>query len=227
MDDGNREKAILTGVTGGLTAIGLKKLIDLFTRKVEAAPPEGATLITLDEWTKDALTAALGLLGDASLKLNTLVEISGKLDALTEKVDALIPADAKPPKGFTFDVVPIEAQHIAMISPTPLYETGPGIEGSIALIELMSDSKDINYDLIFDTAIWSFNVSDMIEQSIEYPHYPGAWRAKATGGGFAFMFSSGGAMGMAHKDHFDLIAKTTIPAGANIIRGIIVRKVYE
>lgn len=217
MGDNDRRKAILTGIAGGTTAVGLWGLIKLLTKKVEAAPPEGATLITLDEWTKDALITALGLLGNISIKLDALAEISTKLDAIA------------PPetRKYIFDIVPIEAQHIAMISPTPLYETGLGVEGSIALIELMSDSEDINYDLIFDTAIWSFNVSDMIEQSIEYPHYPGAWIAKATGGQFVFMFSSGGVMGMGHKDHFDIIAKATTAAEANIIRGIIVRKVYQ
>lgn len=217
MDDDNGRQGLIAGLAGGATIVGLKELLDWLRKPVEAAPPEGATLITLDEWTKDALTAMLALLGNVSAKLDALEDILSKLEAIA-------PPEAK---KYTFDVVPIEEQHIAMISPTPLYETGPGIEGSIALIELMSDSKDINYDLIFDTTIWSFNVSDMIEQSIEYPHYPGAWIAKATGGQFVFMFSSGGAMGMGHKDHFDLIAKATVAAGANITRGTIVRKVYE
>lgn len=223
---GNGRQGLIAGLAGGTTVVGLSELIKLFSKKVEAAP-EGATLITLDEWTKDAITVALGLLGDVSLKLNILGEISGKLDVSIDQVDALIPEEDKPAKGFAFDVVPIEAQHIAMISPTPLYETGPGVKGSIVLIELMSDSADIDYDLIFDTAKWSFNIADMVEQSIEYPHYPGAWIAKATGGQFVFMFSSGGVMGMNHKDHFDLIAKATTEAEANIIRGTIVRKVYE
>jgi len=217
MGDGNGKQSFMAGIAGGATVVGLREIINLLKKGAEAAPPEGATLITLDEWTKEALTTAIGLLVDVSLELNTLAE----------KVDALIPAEEKPAKGFTFDVVPIEGQYIAMVSPTPLYETGPGVEGSIALVEIMSDSKDIIFDLIFDTAIWSFNVSDMVEESIEYPHYPGAWIAKATGGQFVFMFSSGGVMGMGHKDHFDLIAKATVAEGANITRGTIVRKVYE
>lgn len=227
MSDENREKPILTGFTAGITAVGLNEFIKLLTKKAEAAPPEGATLITLDGWTKDVLTAALGLLGDVSLKLNTLGEISEKLDTLTKKVDALIPDEAKPPKGFTFNVVSIEAQHIPMIAPRPLYETGPDMKGSVIAIELVSNSSNIDYDLILDGMIWSFNVADLVSQSIEYPHFPGAWIAKATGGQFVFMFSSGGMMGVSYKNSFSLMAKATVAAGVDILSGKVIEKVYE
>ncbi len=100
-------------------------------------------------------------------------------------------------------------------------------KGALIAVELVSDSKDVQYDLHLDDMVWSFNVSDMIDQSIEYPHFPGGWIAKATGASFVFMFSSGATSDVRYRTNFRLQARATSATPVTITRGELVRKIYD
>jgi len=66
----------------------------------------------------------------------------------------------------------------------------------------------------------------MVEQSIEFPHFPGAWIEKATGARFVFMFSGGDSMQVRFWDNFRLEARTTTDTPVTIIAGQIVEKIF-
>ena len=169
------------------------------------------TVFTPDEWTKNAI---LGLLTGIKDEISLLTDIKALLQG-----EPVIPT-------FDFEVTPIETLTIPGLTPKELYLSESPHSGSIVAIELVSNSKDVEYELHIDDIVWKFNVSDMIDSSIEYPHFPGGWIAKATGATFVFIFSSG-AMDVRYKANFSLIAKATSATDVTISRGELVRKVYE
>ena len=207
-------KAVLTGFTAG----GIIALID-WLRSLAREVPEGAVIFTPDEWTKETL---IGI-------LTALAEISGKLDdgiAVLKDIKVLLGGEPAVPT-FSFEVTPIEATVVLGLSPKALSPSESPHSGAVIAIELVSDCKDIEYELHLDGIVWTFNVGKMIESSIEYPHFPGAWIAKATGESFVFMFSSGATMDVRYKTNFSLLAKATSATDVNITRGELVRKIYE
>lgn len=107
-----------------------------------------------------------------------------------------------------------------------LYKTTAPEKGAIARIKFVSSGKDIQYDLYIDNQRWSFNVSDMVDQSIEHPHFPGAWIEKATGAQYVFVFSGGDSMQVRFWDNFRLVALTTTAAAVTIFKGQIVQKIF-
>lgn len=214
--EGKEDTGALKVLLGALAGGGLVELIHWLTRGVEAAPPEGAVICTPDDWTKQLL---LGMFAE-------LAEISGKLDTqigLLSDIKCLLGGE---PPTVGFEVTPIPAKTIPGLTPAELYLSESPHSGSVIAIELVSDCKDIEYELHLDDIVWTFNVSDMIDSSIEYPHFPGAWIAKATGAMFVLIFSSG-AMDVRYKTNFSLLAKATSATDVNILRGELVRRVYE
>lgn len=199
-------KTLLAGFGGG----GIVALIAWLSSRVMAAP-EGVTVFTPDEWTKELL---LGLLTGLNEEISLLKDIK-----------ALLGGEPVEP-AFTFEVTPIAAV-IPGLTPKNLYLSDSPHSGSIIAIELVSNIKDVEYELHIDEIVWKFNVSDMIDSSIEYPHFPGGWIAKATGATFVFMFSSGATMDVRYKTNFRLVAKATSATDVTISRGELVRKVYE
>lgn len=212
--DSGAGKALLAGFGGG----GIVALITWLISKAEAAPPEGVTVFTPDEWTKNAILGLLTGLGEVSSKLNA--EIS-----LLKDITALLGGEPTVPT-FRFEVTPIAAVTIPGLTLKNLYLSESPHSGSIVAIELVSNSKDVEYELHIDDIVWTFNVSDMVDSSIEYPHFPGGWIAKATGAMFVLMFSSG-AMDVRYKTNFRLVAKATSATDVTISRGELVRKVYD
>lgn len=212
-----KEKDTALQVLGGaLIGGGLVELIHWLTREVHAAPP-GATVVTPDEWTKQLL---LGMLAE-------LAEISGKLDTeigLLTDIKCLLGGELPTAK---YDVREIPHTLVSNTVAAELYISGEEHSGSVIAFELVSDSKDIEYELHLDDIVWTFNVSNMIESSIEYPHFPGAWIAKATGAMFVLLFSSGAAMDVRYRKYCSLLAKATTTTDVNISRGEIIRRVYE
>jgi len=222
--------AILAGVAGGVTAGGIVALLGWLTAQARAAPPEGAVIFSPDEWTKEAIIGGLAALGEISGNLSTL---ASKLDTqinLLEDIKELLAAitgvEEIPGIVFRLEVTPISGKVIPGV-PATLYEADSPEKGALIAVELVSDSKDVQYDLHLDDMVWSFNVSDMIDQSIEYPHFPGGWIAKATGATFVFMFSSGATSDMRYRTNFRLQARATSTNPVTITRGELVRKVYE
>lgn len=208
-------KALLAGFGGG----GIVAFIAWLRSLAMAAPPEGVTIITPDEWTKEALLGLLTGLGEVSSKLKD--EIS-----LLEEIKALLGGEPTIPT-FRFEVTPIAAVTIPGLTPKNLYLSESPHSGAIVAIELVSNSKDVEYELHIDDITWVFNVSDMVDSSIEYPHFPGGWIARATGAVFVFMFSSGATMDVRYRTNFRLVAKATSAADVTISRGELVRKLYE
>ena len=207
-------KAVLTGLTAG----GIIALIGWLISQAKEVP-EGAVIFTPDQWTKETL---IGI-------LTALAGISGKLDAeiaVLNDIKALLGGEPTVPT-FSFEVTPIPATVVFGLTPKVLYQSEAPHSGSVIAIELVSDCKDIEYELHLDDIVWTFNVSDMVDSSIEYPHFPGAWIAKATGATFVFMFSSGAVMDVRYKTNFRLVAKATSATDVNLTRGDLVRKVYE
>lgn len=204
-------KAALAGVIGG----GTFALIDWLRSKM-GAPAEGV-IFTPDEWTKETLLALLARLIEVSSKLTEQINVLNDIKALL----------GGGPTTFRFEVTPIEAVTIPGLTPKNLYLSESPHSGAIAAIELVSNSRYVEYELHIDDIVWTFNVSDMIDSSIEYPHFPGGWIAKATGATFVFMFSSGATMDVKYKTNFSLVAKATSAADVTISRGELVRKVYD
>ncbi|GAI46203.1 unnamed protein product, partial [marine sediment metagenome] len=153
-------KTLLAGFGGG----GIVALIAWLSSRVIAAP-EGVTVFTPDEWTKELL---LGLLTGLNEEISLLKDIKALLSG--EPVEL----------AFIFEVTPITAVTIPGLTPKNLYLSDSPHSGAIIAIELVSNIKDVEYELHIDDIVWKFNVSDMIDSSIEYPHFPGGWIAKAT-----------------------------------------------
>lgn len=206
--DSDVGKVLLAGFGGG----GIVALIAWLSSKAAAALPEGVTVITPDEWTKETLLGLLTGLGEISSKLSTLIDLLGG--------EPTIPT-------YRFEVTPIETVTIPGMTPKELYLSESPHSGAIVAIELVSDLKDVEYELHIDDIVWTFNVSNMVDASIEYPHFPGGWIAKATGAMFVFMFSSGATMDVRYKTNFRLVAKATSANDVTISRGELVRKIYE
>ena len=215
--------AILAGVAGGVTAGGILTLISLLAAQAKAAPPEGAVIFSPDEWTKEAVMGLLGALAEISGKLDTQI---ASLEDIKEGIAAITGAEI-PGVTFRLEVTPISEKVIPALSPATLYLADSPEKGALVAVELVSDSKDVQYDLHLDDMVWSFNVSDMIDSSIEYPHFPGGWIAKATGESFVFMFSSGATSDVRYRSDFRLQAKATSANPVTITRGELVRKIYE
>ncbi|GAH78709.1 unnamed protein product, partial [marine sediment metagenome] len=152
--------------------------------------------------------------------------LSTQIDLL-EQMIAAITGEEIPGIVFRLEVTPISEKVIPALSPATLYLADSPEKGALIAVELVSDSKDVQYDLHLDDMVWSFNVSDMIDQSIEYPHFPGGWIAKATGASFVFMFSSGATSDVRYRTNFRLQARATSATPVTITRGELVRKVYD
>ena len=206
-------KALLAGFGGG----GIVAFIAWLSSRVTAAP-EGVTVFTPDEWTKEAILGLLTGLSEISTKLSTQIDLLREIKALLGG-EPVIPT-------YRFEVTPIAAATIPGLTPKNLYLSESPHSGSIIAIELVSNSEYVEYELHIDDIVWTFNVSDMIDSSIEYPHFPGGWIAKATGSIFVLMFSSG-AMDVRYKTNFRLVAQATSATAVTISRGELVRKIYE
>lgn len=220
MGDQDSGKAILAGVAAGGTVAGVAALIKALTKPVEAAP--GVRVVAPDEQTKQVFATTLTLLADISVKL-------GSLDYLADiKAGILALAGIKLPIGqYNFRITDTE-ENLAILGKTTkeLYKTTAPERGAIARVKLISDGKDIHYDLYIDNQRWSFNVSDMVDQSIEHPHFPGAWIEKATGAQYVFVFSGGDSMQVRFWDNFRLVARTTTATSVTIFAGQIVEKIF-
>jgi len=215
--------AILAGLAGGVTAGGIIAILSWLTEQAKAAPPEGAVIFSPDEWTKQAIMGGLGALAEISGKLSTQI---GLLEDIKDGIAAISGVEI-PGIRFRLEVTPITEKVIPGLSPATLYTADSPEKGALVAVELVSDSKDVQYDFHLDDIVWSFNVSDMIDQSIEYPHFPGGWITLATGATFVFMFSSGATSDVRYRTNFRLQAKATSANPVTITRGEIVRKVYE
>ena len=218
------EKAIAVGALTGVSVVGIAKLIDAL--RVKAAPPEGAVIFTPDEQTKEAIAIALGLLAEIALKLDNLGLIVDRLDEVKEAILALS-GDEVPTGQYRFRITATE-DNLAIPGKTTkqLYATTAPDQGAIARVKLVSNGKDIQYDFYIDNQRWSFNVSDMVDESIEYPHFPGAWIEKATGDRYVFMFSGGDSMQVRYWETFRLVARTTTATAVTILEGQIVEKIF-
>lgn len=215
--------AILAGVAGGVTAGGIMAILTWLTEQAKAAPPEGAVIFSPDEWTKEAIIGMLAALGEISGKLSTQIDL---LEDVKQAI-AAITGEEIPGILFRLEVTPISEKVIPALSPATLYQADSPEKGALIAVELVSDSKDVQYDLHLDDMVWSFNVSDMIDQSIEYPRFPGGWIAKATETTFVFMFSSGATSDVRYRTNFRLQAKATSANPVTVTKGELVRKVYE
>jgi len=73
---------IAAGALSGMGAIGIWKLIEALRKPVEAAPPDGVQVVMPDEQTREALAAALDLLADILIKLDSLDILSSMASQL-------------------------------------------------------------------------------------------------------------------------------------------------
>ena len=236
MGEPDSGKAIAKGALAGAGVIGTYKLIEALTRKAEAAPPEGVQIVAPDEQTKEVFAAGLALLADISIKLDKLASldvITGRLDLANDylagiKSAILALSGAEVPTGqYNFRITDTE-ENLAIPGKTTkeIYKTTAPEQGAIARVKLISDGKDIQYDLYIDNQRWAFDVSDMVDQSIQYPHFPGAWIEKATGAQYVFVFSGGDSMQVRYWDNFMLVARTTTATPVTILEGQIVEKIF-
>lgn len=233
MGDQDSGKAIFAGALTGGTVVGIAELIRALTRKVEAAPPEGVQIVAPDVQTKEVFAAGLALLADISIKLDSLDVIAGRLDLANAyladiKAGVLALAGIELPLGqYSFRITDTE-ENLAIPGKTTkeLYKTTAPEKGAIARVKFISDGKDIEYDLYIDNQRWAFDVSDMVDQSIEHPHFPGAWIEKATGAQYVFVFSGGDSMQVRFWDNFRLVARTTTATPVTIFEGQIVEKIF-
>ncbi|GAI01280.1 unnamed protein product, partial [marine sediment metagenome] len=115
-------KTLLAGFGGG----GIVALIAWLSSRVIAAP-EGVTVFTPDEWTKELL---LGLLTGLNEEISLLKDIKALLSG--EPVEPTVPA-------FTFEVTPITAVTIPGLTPKNLYLSDSPHSGAIIAIELVSN----------------------------------------------------------------------------------------
>ncbi len=231
-------KAIATGALAAGGVIGIAELIKALTKKVEAAPP-GVQIVAPDEQTKEVFATALALLADISSKLDKLDSLGVMVDKLGLINDYLNDIKTGILALAGIEVIPTtEAKYNFRITDTvanlaipgnatkELYRTTALEQGAIARVKLISTGKDIQYDLYIDNQRWAFNVSDMVDQSIELPHFPGAWIEKATGDKFVFMFSGGDSMQVRFWDNFRLVVRTTTDTAVTILEGEIVEKIF-
>jgi len=236
MGEQDTGKAIFAGALTGGTVVGVAELIRALTKKVEAAPPEGVQIVAPDEQTKEVFAAGLALLADISIKLDKLDSldvITGRLDLANDylaciKAAILALSGAEVPTGqYNFRITDTE-ENLAIPGKTTkeLYKTTAPEQGAIARVKFISNGEDIQYDLYIDNQRWSFNVSDMVDQSIEHPHFPGAWIEKATGAQYVFMFSGGESMQVRYWDNFRLVARTTTATPVTILEGQVVEKIF-
>jgi hypothetical protein len=220
-EDKGTGKAILAGAVAGGTAIGIAELIRALTKP--AAPKPGVIVVTPDEDTKKVFAAVLSLLADISSKLDKLDSIDDHLSAIEEGISALAGIELE----YRFRITPTEENLvIAGNTPKELYATTTPERGAIARIKLVSDGKDIEYSIYIDNQRWIFNVSDMVDQLIKYPHFPGAWIEKASGGEYVFIFSGGDSMQVRFWNNFRLVARTTTATSVTILEGEIVEKIF-
>ena len=214
-------RAVAAGALSGFGAIGIWKLIEALRKPAEAAPPGGVQVVMPDEQTREALAAALDLLAAISTKLDRLDSLSRDVANIVEYLGAEVSK-----AQYQFRITDTE-ENLAIPGKTTkqLYATTAPEQGAIARIKLISTLKDIQYNLYIDNQRWAFNVSDMVEQSIEFPHFPGAWIEKATGAKYVFVFSSGDSMQVRFWDNFRLEARTTTDTPVTILAGQIVEKI--
>ena len=230
-------KAIAKGALAGAGVIGTYKLIEALTKKVEAAPPEGVQIVAPDEQTKEVFATVLALLADTSVKLDALDVIADRLDLANDYL-ADIKTGILALAGIELPLPLTEAQYNFRITDTEenlaipgkttkeIYKTTAPELGAIVRVKLISSGKDIQYNLYIDNQRWAFDVSDMVDQSIEHPHFPGAWIEKATGAQYVFVFSGGASMQVCFWDNFRLVARTTTATPITILEGQIVEKIF-
>ncbi len=225
-DENDTGKAVFAGALTGGTVVGIAELIRSLTRKVEAAPPEGVQVVTPDLQTKEVFAAGLALLADISVKLNSLDLTNAYLADIKAGILALTGIEL-PLGQYSFRITDTE-ENLAIPGKTTkeLYKTTAPEQGAIARVKFISNGKDIQYDLYIDNQRWSFDVSDMVDQSLEHPHFPGAWIEKATGAQYVFVFSGGDSMQVRFWDNFRLVALTTTATPVTILEGQIVEKIF-
>lgn len=220
-EDKGTGKSILTGVVAGGTVIGIAELIRALTKPTEAKP--GVQVVAPDEDTKKVLAAVLSLLADISSKLDKLDSIDSCLADIEKDILALAGIEPQ----YSFRITPTEENLVIAGNTTKeLYATTTPEQGAIARIKLVSTGKDIEYSIYIDNQRWIFNVSDMVDQSIEYPHFPGAWIEKATGSEYVFIFSGGDSMQVRFWNNFRLVARTTTNTPVTILEGEVVEKIF-
>ena len=224
-------KAVAVGALTGGIVVGLAKLLEALLRPAEAKP--GVQVVRPDNETRQAIASIIALLADMSVKLDYLSDISIKLDDTNSHLADIkailsgepIPSEAKYTFRFTTDA--LQNKLVAGNAELELYQTTAPDKGAILRIKLVSDSADVRYDLYIDSQKWKFNIADMVAQSIDTPHSPGAWLDKATGTEFVFMFSGGESMLVQYWDNFKLVARTTTATAVTIASGEIVEKVLD
>jgi hypothetical protein len=221
-EDKGTGKAILAGAVAGGTAIGIVELIKALT--TPGAPKPGVQVVAPDEDTKKVFAAVLSLLAAISSKLDKLDSIDDHLSAIEEGILALAGIELE----YRFRITPTETNLVIAGNVTKdIYATTTPEKGAIARIKLVSTGKDIEYNLYIDNQRWIFNVSDMVDQLIKYPHFPGAWIEKASGGEYVFIFSGGDSMQVRFWNNFRLVARTTTTStSVTILEGEIVEKIF-
>lgn len=236
MADKETGKAIATGVLVGGIIVGLAKLLEALTKPVGAAPP-GVQIVKPDDETRQAIASIIALLADIGVKLDILSPKLSAIENNTAELDLTNSLLADIKAILAGEPVPTEAKYnfrvadteqnllIAGNSEKELYRATAPDKGALLRIKLVSDSADIRYDLYIDNRRWQFNVADMLDESIELPHFPGAWLEKATGTEFVFMFSGGESMLMRYWDSFRLVARTTTATAVTIASGEVAEKV--
>ena len=222
-EDRDAAKAVAVGALTGGIVVGLAKLLEALTKPVGAAPP-GVQVVKPDNETRQAIASIIALLADISVKLDKLDDTNSHLADIKAILSGEpIPSEAKYTFRFTTDA--LQNKLVAGNAELELYQTTAPDKGAILRIKLVSDSADIRYDLYIDNQKWQFNVADMVDQSIDTPHSPGAWLDKATGTEFVFMFSGGESMLVRYWDNFRLVARTTTATAVTIASGEIVEKI--
>ncbi len=218
---GEKETGIIAGLIGGGTVIGIAELIKALT--TPAGPKPGVQVVAPDEETKKVFAAVLSLLADISSKLDNLDSTNDHLSEIEKGILALAGIELE----YRFRITPTE-ENLAMAGndTKELYATTTPEKGAIARVKLVSTGKDIEYSLYIDNQRWIFNVSDMVDQLIEYPHFPGAWIEKASGSEYVFIFSGGDSMQVRYWNNFRLAARTTTATPVTILEGEIVEKIF-
>lgn len=215
-------KTVATGALAGLGAIGVWKLIE--SLKAEGAPPEGVQVITPDTQTKEAIAAMLALLADVSTRLGDTNGYLASIDAALAAMSGISPI---PEQQYTFRATDI-ADNLVITGNSfrTLFETTAPDQGALLRIRALTNSRFVSYEIYVDGLRWVFNVDDMINESIDHPHFPGGWIEKATGGQFTFMFSGGESMLYRYWTKLMIVARATTAANVTLLKGDIVDKIF-
>ncbi|GAH91509.1 unnamed protein product [marine sediment metagenome] len=215
--DKDTGKTILTATATATVFALISRL--LAAKPAEAAPPEEKWNYLLE--CQEAIIRLLGNidygLGNIDSKLGTLIS---SVNALVEALGGEVPG---PP-----ELVPITYDFISLGAiPVPAGESkrllGYTGRGSIQVLHLVSDSKNIIYNLRYDHNIWEINVADLVDNSIEEAHELGAWLEMATGGTFVITIA---AKDMEYSEEFELTARNDTAAVITISKTFGSRKIY-